>query len=116
LEFRPFPNVHLRTNGFIISRERFLSLPFVPGNDKGHCYYFESGEQGMTQYLLRQNLRAVVVGRDGTAFDPADWEASRVYCSGEQENLLIGDAQTRAYLSAGEKERALLRLNAWGHP
>ena len=58
---------------------------------------------------------SMVVGRDGIAYNPQQWESARVYRSGEQENLLIGDAATRGYLAANEQERKWLRLNAWGH-
>lgn len=113
-EFPPFPNPHVRTNGFVISRELFLDLDPGPLADKWDALRLESGTNGMTRQLLRRGLRPVLVGRGGQVFEVGDWPQSRTFRSGDQENLLVGDNHTQHYAEAPPEERALLARLAWG--
>lgn len=112
--FAPFPNPHLRSNGFMIRRRRLLGLSVGPIASKLDAERFESGRRGMTRQLQARQLRALVVGRDGAAYPPDRWPTSRTFRSGEQENLLIADNRTQQYAEASVEERARLRRLAWG--
>lgn len=109
-----FPNPHLRTNGFMIDRELFLALLPPTIATKGASYLFESGPDGLTAQLLRQGKKVVVVGRDGTRYDVADWPRSRTFRLGDQANLLMHDNQTRAFAALPRSGRAAFTAMAWG--
>lgn len=113
--FPPFPNPHLRLNGFMISRRLMLALKTKTLRRLKNLYLLESGKRSMTRQLLAMNLRALVVGRDGEAYEADQWPQSRTFRSGQQENVLIADNQTRAYAEADPQTRAALARNAWGN-
>jgi hypothetical protein len=112
--FPPFPNPHVRTNGVLLDRELLLSLGLERARDKSLAYQVESGRRGITPQVRDRGLDVVLVGRDGRRYAPAEWPESGLFRSGEQQNLLIADNQTRAYESASPAERAELRRNTWG--
>lgn len=113
-EFDPFPNPHLRTNAFIISRETFGKLKIGPMRIKMDVSRFESGKRGMTSQLARWGHDVLVVGRNGKAYKPADWLDSHTFRSGDQSNLLVGDNRTRQYADAEPNSRIWLARLAWG--
>ena len=112
--FPRFPNPHIRTNGFLVRRSHLLSTPYGVIADKLDACEFESGEDGLTQQLRRQGLRAVLVDRDGTGFDVADWWRSRTFRLNDQRGLLMSDNRTRAFDSLSEAERARVAWTTWG--
>ncbi len=111
--FPPFPNYHLRTTGFLIGRERFLSLR-RPIRNKRAAERFESGYRGLTATLQAQNLGVGVVDRDGHCHPPGSWARSRTFRSGAQENLLVGDNRTAEYALANPIRRLQMARWAWG--
>lgn len=111
--FPPFPNPHLRTNAFLISRELMLRLKVGRIRSKVEAIMFESGHGGLTRQLAAMSLRALVVGRDGRAYEEGCWRESRTYRSGEQENLLVSDNRTRDYEFADQQTRADLYEASW---
>jgi len=113
-EYPRFPNPHLRTNAFMLERRRLVEMRLTDAASKPATYLLESGRGSITRRIQAQGLRAVVVGRDGRVYDAREWPDSRTFRSGEQENLLVADNQTRAYLQAGARERRLLARDAWG--
>lgn len=113
-DFAPFPNPHLRTTGMFMKTSLARSLGLETAVDKPHAYVIESGRQGITRQVEERGLDALVVGRDGRVFAADDWPASRTFRSGEQENLLVADNQTRQYQEASAQERRLLRRDTWG--
>lgn len=109
---QPFPNVHLRTNAFLIRRELFLELDFGPLATKRDCNLFEAGPAGMTRQLAQRGLVARVAGRDGAVTGPQDWAANRTFRSGNQEQLLVSDNRTRKYqVSLARRRRKLAGLS-----
>jgi hypothetical protein len=112
--FPPAPNPHLRSNAFMLERSRFLLLQPPRIKTKWDTWVFESGRQGMTAKLLAQGLRVVIVGRDGHAYAPEEWQESATFRLDEQRNLLIGDNRTGDFDKASAEERALLSALAWG--
>lgn len=109
-----FPNPHIRTNAFMLERRRLLDLRWPETTRKSQAYELESGNEGITRQIEALGLRAVVVGRDGRAYDRDDWRDSRTFRAGEQDNLLVADNQTRHYDEAQGRTRRKLARMAWG--
>jgi hypothetical protein len=110
---RPFPARHLRTNAFIIDRERFLGLRAGALVRKRATYRFEGGRGGMTEQLVARGRPPVVVGRDGVRH-AGEWPEADVFWQGTQSGLLVADNQTRAYERATPAQRLALSTFAWG--
>lgn len=108
----PFPNPHLRTNGFALRRETILELEWPTGLDKLQTVALEGGSASLTRQVRERGLETMVVGRDG-AYPPERWRRSRTFRSGEQENLLLADNRTRHYQEGGRLTRAGLAWLAW---
>ena len=114
--FPPFPNPHIRSNAFMIERERFLSLAAPVFKDKDAALDFESGYDGMTRKIVAMGLGAFVVDRHGTAFAPDEWDATHTFFSGDQEGLLISDKATDRYRTASPEARERLYRETWFDP
>ena len=112
--FYPAPNPHLRTNGFMIDRSRWLSLRTSPLRSKWHAWLFESGMGGITSQLKSAGLEVLVVGRNGVAYPNEKWPESGTFRIDNQDNLLVADNRTRQYDEAGAEARRRLRLLSWG--
>lgn len=112
--FPYFPNPHIRTNAFMIRRERFLDCGDAPLTGKMDACRFESGGDNLTRRIMRQGLKPRLVGRDGRAFDVADWPKSRTFRLGKQDNLLVADNQTALFDSFSAETRVLFTLMSWG--
>lgn len=114
VRFPPFPDPHLRTNGFICDRELFAFLDLVGAHRKIEAYELESGRRGITRQLRSLGLDAVVVDRHGAGYSADRWPQSRTFWQGDQEGLLVADNQTGAYDAGDAERRRLLAGLAWG--
>jgi hypothetical protein len=114
LRFDGFPNPHLRTNAFMVQRTLFASLRVGRLRRKMDAYVLESGRHSFTRQVQRRGLRALVVDRRGTCWEPDHWHRSRTLWQGDQEELLVADNQTRLYSNGGLQRRRLLSAFAWG--
>lgn len=113
-EENDFPNCSIRTTGFCIRRDLWLSLEFGPLTRKYDGNLFEAGPNGMTKQIMARGLLALVAGRDGKYFDVNEWPNSRTFRSGNQENLLFSDNRTNDYdVGSNRRRKRLARLN-WG--
>jgi hypothetical protein len=112
--FAPFPNPHVRTNAFVVRRALWEQVGPQRLRTKAEAERFESGLRGLTRRVSTAGLRTIVVGRDGAAYEPAEWPNSRTFRVDEQENLLVADNRTDEYASADAATRAALRRMAWG--
>src|SRR5262249_17799329 len=113
--FHPFPNHHLRTNGFMIERDTMLQVwPRLITTKRG-AYLFENGKNSLTQRILRLHRNVLVVGRNGQIYEKEAWARSGTFRNHGQDNLLIADNQTRQFDHADEKLRKYLELVTWGH-
>jgi hypothetical protein len=110
----PFPNAHLRTNALMLSASVWRRIRPWPLKTKFDAYLFEGGRRGLTAQVRAMGLATLVVGADGRGYTPPEWPASRVFRSGRQENLLVGDNHTRLYAAADSATQERLRLAAWG--
>lgn len=112
--FDGFPNHHIRTNSFIISRDILLKIRKVIIYTKIQAYYLESGRLGITKQIEKMGLKSIVVGRNGQGYEKDEWNISNTFWHGEQENLLISDNQTRKYDSCDLLYRKKCERFAWG--
>lgn len=113
-EFPPFPNYHIRTNAFMGARKTLREVRLEPIRTKLSAWRFESGTSSLTNQVLRLGLRVLVVGRDGNGYEPERWHLSNTFWQSREENLLVSDNQTEAYLAADPAAKAQLALYAWG--
>ncbi|HVR05502.1 MAG TPA: hypothetical protein VMS02_05630, partial [Solirubrobacteraceae bacterium] len=113
-DYPRFPNPHIRTTAFMAERDTLLELGLEGAGDKRATYLLESGPRGITRLVQGRGLRPVVVGRDGRAYDVAQWPASATYRAGGQRNLLVADRRTRDWELASPWLRRRLSGDAWG--
>ena len=95
--FDHFPNYHIRTNNFMISRDILLKIHRGVILTKLHTYRLESGKCGITKQVEQMGFKPIVVGKDGKGYEKHEWDISNTFRRGEQKNLLISDNQTRKY-------------------
>ncbi|HKR78258.1 MAG TPA: hypothetical protein VJR69_01030 [Nitrospira sp.] len=114
LYFDTFPNYHIRTNGFMISRNTMGRIRRGVILTKMQVYRLESGKNSITKQVEQMGLTAVVVGKDGLSYDKEEWASSGTFWRGDQSNLLISDNQTRNYDNGDADDRRMRQLFAWG--
>ncbi|HWF75044.1 MAG TPA: hypothetical protein VG186_16970, partial [Solirubrobacteraceae bacterium] len=112
--YPPFPNPHIRTNGFMISHATLSRLRLPVIGTKSGAYRFESGRRNLTRQVLGLGLGALVVDRDGAAYAPERWAESHTLWQGDQERAMMADNQTRSYADGSGDRRRLLSGLAWG--
>lgn len=109
-----FPNVHIRTNAFMMERGRFRALD--PGDmstlESGNA--FEAGPRGLTRQIEALGLKPVVVDAEGRRFLSEAWPHSRTFRSGGQEALGVSDFRTYEYAAGSLGKRRWLAELAWG--
>jgi hypothetical protein len=113
-QYDPFPNYHIRTNAFMISRGLINKIGRIYFFTKGSAVRFECGKKGLSKQIMRMNLRLLVVGKDGIGYEKEEWYNSNTFRTKNQENLLIADNRTEDYLTADIERRKLLSRLAWG--
>ena len=112
--FDPFPNYHIRTNGFMISRDAMREIRHGFILSKMDAHRFESGKQSLTKQVLQMNLDVRVIGKNGEDYRMEDWCRPDTFRQRDQNNLLIADNQTNAYLHADAELKRRLSEYAWG--
>lgn len=112
--FYPFPNHHIRTNGFMIARTTMLRIQRGAILTKMQSYRLESGKNSITRQVERMGLKSVVVDKDGKGYDKEEWNISNTFRRGMQNNLLISDKQTRIFDTASLEQRHELEFFTWG--
>lgn len=110
--FEPFPNPHLRTNGFALERDLILDLDWGAELTREETVLLEGGTRNLTRQVRERGLETLVVGRDG-AYPSQRWRESATFRRGEQPNLLIADNRTRHYQDGGALVRRGLAWLAW---
>jgi hypothetical protein len=111
--FSPFPNPHIRTNGFFISRDVFLAINYKNPVKKFDAYRIESGRNSITNQTIRLGYEVAVVDRFGLSYTKEEWKMAKVFWSYGQENLLISDNQTRMYEQGSKEMKSKLSYSAW---
>lgn len=113
-QFPKFPNAHVRTNAFAISRNLFREITSeVNIQSKMDAWLFESGENSLTCKIRRMGLSCLIAGRNGKGYGTASWGKSGVFRSLNQGNLIIADNQTRGYASASLINKLKMTINTW---
>ncbi len=112
--FDGFPSPHVRTNAFLIEQTTLRRLALSPAATRHEAYRVESGRHSLTRQVRELGLRALVVDRQGVAYEHDRWDASRTLWQGDQEGLLVADNQTRGYARGDLVRRATLSRLAWG--
>lgn len=112
--FRPFPAIHIRTNGFVIRNETLRRLRFRSLPNKLRAWQLESGRGCITEQIRAGGLEAVIVGRNGCTYRPHEWPDSDTLCQADQGNLIVADNQTERYRLADAELRMLLSMLTWG--
>jgi glycosyltransferase involved in cell wall biosynthesis len=114
-KFPHFPNPHIRSNMFMVSKKAFSSTA-IPShsNIKIGCCEFESGHGGLSRNVMRQGLRLVLVGADGHGYEMDEWAASGTFRCGKQANLLATDNQTKAFDAMSPGEKWVHACFSWG--
>lgn len=113
--FPKFPNIHLRSTGFMIRRNFFCQLTKnCKIETKLDAYKFESGPESLTRKVLDAGKKVFVVGRNGRGYSPAYWRVSDTFRQGVQTNLLIGDNQTRNFDKYVWADRYTVMQNTFG--
>ena len=112
--FPPFPNVHARSNAFVLERE--LGLHLFPSRivSKVDAWLLESGENSFTRCVFGRGKTVVVVGSNGRGYEPQWWPQSDTFRSRNQSNLIVHDNVTRLYESAIWPEKQASILRTWG--
>ena len=108
---QPYPNVHVRTNAYMVRRDLYLSLDFGRLESKAAGYLVEAGPNSITKQILDRGLEVLLINRFGDALPPLAWPHAHIYRSGDQEALLVADNHTYAYSKASNR-RELVQL-AW---
>lgn len=108
---QPYPNVHVRTNAYMVKRDLYLSLNFGSLDSKAAGYLVEAGPNGLTKQILNRGLEVLIINRFGDVLRSPAWPNAHIFRSGKQEALLVGDNHTYAYSKASNR-RELAEL-AW---
>ena len=109
----PFPNPHLRTNGFALLRQTILELDWPTGLTKLETVALEGGSRSLTRQVRERGLDTWSSAVTGSATRPFAGAQSGAFRVGEQENLLLSDNRTRHYQEGGRLTRAGLAWLAW---
>jgi hypothetical protein len=112
-EHTTFPNVAIRTNAFMIERDRLLSFAH-PLDTKRDTNLFEAGPDNMTKNIMAAGGRVAIVDRDGRVIEPDDWPEAGVFRSGNQERLLVADNRTMDYQCVSLRRRTRRARLAFG--
>jgi len=112
-QFPRFPNPHIRSNAFMVRRDRWLQMAFLPRR-KLDTSLFESGPDSFTAQIRQRGLATLIVGQDGTAYDVSKWPHSRTFRLGNQGNLLVHDNHTRSFEAMSHGARTTHAWMTWG--
>jgi hypothetical protein len=112
--FPRFPNVHLRSNAFLIRRDH--AIRFLPRYiaKKVSAFVTESGHSSLTRRMFENGLEVLVVGRDGRGYAPQWWPHSLTFRQCDQMNLLVHDNVTRAFNDMPWPEKEMFSQRTWG--
>ncbi|SKA36266.1 hypothetical protein SAMN02745126_05796 [Enhydrobacter aerosaccus] len=114
--FPRMPNVHVRSNAFMISREQFCAVTDgLTFKSKLDAFLFESGPQSMTRRILDMGQSVRLVGSNGRGYTPRWWPLSDTFRLRRQENLLVSDNQTRNYDASRWPEKRTISERTWGN-
>lgn len=112
--FPGFPNPHIRSNGFMVRRERLGLFDGMTMRTKDDACHFESGPNSLTAQIRRSGQSAIVVGRNGQGYEVAQWPQSATFRLDDEVNLLVTDNHARAFLDMTPENRLTHSRMTWG--
>ncbi len=112
--FDPFPNPHIRTTAFMISKSVIQKIKFKSIRTRVDALRFESGKNSLTRQVLKMGLEVLIVGKDGKGYEKGEWYKSNTFRQGDQGNLLVADNRTNSYLEGDYLHRKEQSEAAWG--
>tara|TARA_B100001057_G_scaffold464493_1_gene519729 strand:- start:683 stop:1498 length:816 start_codon:yes stop_codon:yes gene_type:complete len=113
--YNPFPNPHIRTNGFLINSDDFTS--FIKDKNirnKEDAWIIESGKSGLTNYFKSRGFKIYVVNSEGEKFLENHWKLSETFNYKYQDKYIISDNQIRKYLNQTNNEKKISQYKTWG--
>jgi hypothetical protein len=115
VDFPDFPNVHVRTNAFLMRARLFnAAARFRSLGTRLEGWKFESGWNSLSREVLRRGLKILVVDRDGKGYEPHQWPASGTFRSLANTNTLIADDDYRQFPQLEAPAKATLVGATWG--
>lgn len=111
--FKAFPNPHIRTNAFFISKNIFCNLKFPFFKSKLEAYYFENGINSLTNQVMKLGLECIVIDKFGNSYTMEKWPEQNIFWQGNQSGLLISDNQTEKYDNGSVTLKRELQKQAW---
>lgn len=115
-QFPVFPNPHIRSNAFMLSRADFLGTPLQESADKSSAMVFESGRNGMSGSVFSSGRRLLVVGADGRGYELPEWPTCGAFRSRDQFNVLVADNHVAASNAMSPEVKQTHRIMTWGLP
>lgn len=113
--FPMFPNVHVRSNAFMIRRARLETIwSSLRVRTKLDAFLSESGPASLTRRILGMGFNVLLVGADGRGYKPQEWPTSGIFRQGFQPNLLVHDNVTRRFEMDDYLEKKRSAKRAWG--
>ncbi|MDF2367550.1 hypothetical protein [Sneathiella sp.] len=109
----PFPNPHIRTNGFIIRADTMRQIDSIEVETKDDARHMESGQKSITRQIQAMGKQPYVVDRNGKCWAVENWPDSATFRCGGQRALLVSDNRTRAYNEGDDWTREYLSDLAW---
>jgi len=113
-QFLPFPNPHIRSNGFMVQRERLLPFRAAQIQKKLDACAFESGADSLTRQVRKAGLSAIIVDSGGRGYDVENWPTGQLFRVGNQAGLLLTDNQSRAFDNMSVVARVTNVRMTWG--
>lgn len=113
-KFPPFPNPHIRSNGFLVHRDWMkLAVPKSIQTKLDACL-FESGPQSLTSKIRDAGLEVVLVDKHGHHVGIRDWWRTNTFRLGSQEDLLFHDNQVRSFFELDDGSKYTHKRMTWG--
>jgi hypothetical protein len=110
-----FPNIHLRSNAFIIKTDLFKEFAIQSGipRSKAESHELESGIIGLSNFIRSKNMKIYICDVSGNLLPPQQWPLREIFRVGSQRDLLIADNQTGTYEKASLTKKRRLEYKSW---
>mgnify|MGYP001809644948 CR=1 FL=1 len=111
-----FPNYHIRTCSFMLKKALFLE--YIAGQKfpktKHDTCKIEHCRNSLTEFVLKQGGKVVVVNSDGEIFEPENWHLSQTFRTPHQLQSMFSDKHIKMYEEANEEEKRYFERVTWG--
>ncbi len=115
INFKNFPNPHIRTSSFLINGKNLLDYMSDKNIfSKNDAWKIESGKNSLSNYFRNKNFDIYVINSDGNRFLQKDWKLSETYNYFNKSKSIISDKHTRKYDVLNDDEKFISRMNVWG--